>query len=404
MNQPLQGLTVIEAAGVLAGPLVGMFLAEYGARVIKIEPTGRGDVTRTWKLSGEPESSTLSSYFCCANWGKSSVTLNLKSVEGREVFYELTSQSDMVLTSYKAGDAEKLKVSYEDLIPHNERLIYGSITGFGDGDPRPAFDAVVQAESGFMHMNGTAESGPLKMPVALMDVLAAHHLKEKLLLALLHQQKTGEGTQVSVSLMEAALASLANQGSAWLVAGSDPQPMGSEHPHIYPYGSVFETGDGLKILLAIGNDDQFKKLTQLLGDDSISEDSRFTQNPDRSANRNQLRPLLADLFQSVQNGRHFLEDMKSAKIPCGAILPVSEAIENYGDESMLSGYNPEFGNIRGIATANPHTSDLLEAPEELGASTSKILQEFTGITSSGLEQLKKRGVISMPDNQSKSGN
>lgn len=395
MNQPLQGLTVIEAAGVLAGPLVGMFLAEYGARVIKVEPTGRGDVTRTWKLSGEPESSTLSSYFCCANWGKSSVAINLKSDEGRELFYELTSQADLVLTSYKAGDAEKLKVSYEDLIYHNDKLIYGSISGFGPEDPRPAFDAVVQAESGFMHMNGTTESGPLKMPVALMDVLAAHHLKEKLLLALLHQQKTGEGVQVSVSLMEAALASLANQGSAWLVAGSDPQPMGSEHPHIYPYGSVFETGDGLKILLAVGNDDQFKNLTRLLGNASLSDDNRFAANPDRSSNRDQLRPELAHLFQFVQNGRRFLEDMKAAKIPCGAIMPVSEAIETHGRNSLLSGFNAKFGKIRGIATANPEAAKQLEAPEELGASTSKILQEFTGITTSRLKKLKTRGIISM---------
>ena len=393
MNQPLSGLTVLEPAGVLAGPLVGMFLAEHGARVIKIEPTGRGDVTRTWKLPGEPEATGISSYYCCANWGKESVALNLKTSAGRQIFYELTSRSDIVITSYKSGDAAKLGVTYDELRSFNSRLIYGSISGFGSGDTRPAFDAVVQAESGFMHMNGTPESGPLKMPVALMDVLAAHHLKEKILLALLTKQQTGKGSCVSVSLMEAALASLANQGSAWLVAGNDPAPMGSEHPHIYPYGSAFETADGMIILLAVGNDYQFQKMTELLGQPQLGTHPEYATNPERSSNRERLRPILASLFQKHIDGKKLLESIKSAGIPCGAILPVSEAIRQHGERNLFSGDVTGIGTIKGIPTSNPEACDKLCSPQELGASTDSVLSELAGKNESQLQQLKTDGVI-----------
>lgn len=385
----------MEPAGVLAGPLVGMFLAEHGARVIKIEPTGRGDVTRTWKVTGEPGNTTVSSYFSCANWGKESVALNLKSDEGREIFHQLTGKSDIVLTSYKAGDAEKLQVDYPTLRECNSGLIYGAITGFGDGDPRPAFDAVIQAESGFMYMNGTTESGPLKMPVALMDVLAAHHLKEKILLALLQKERGGKGAYLSVSLMEAALASLANQGSGWLVAGAEPENLGSEHPHIYPYGSVFETGDGIRVLLAIGNDAQFRLMMELLENANIADNPKFSTNPERSANRDELRPILSDIFRNQQDGKTMIESFKSRRIPCGEILPVSAAIERHGGPGFFSGTHPDYGAIKGIPTGNPESAGWMSPPPELGSSTKSILNETLGIKNSKLDELHNSGTIAV---------
>lgn len=393
MNNQLKDLTVLEPAGVLAGPLVGMFLAEYGATVIKIEPAGRGDVTRTWKLGNETGHSSLSSYYCCANWGKRSVALNLKTDDGRAVFYELTRASDIVLTSFKAGDASKLGIDYPTLKKYRRNLIYGSITGFGENHTRPAFDAVIQAESGFMHMNGTSQSGPLKMPVALMDVLAAHHLKEKLLLALLQREQTGLGDSVSVSLMEAALASLANQGSAWLVTGQDPRATGTEHPNIYPYGTVFYTGDHTPVLLAVGNDTHFRKLMEVLGKPKVSENSLFATNPGRSANREQLRPILTELIKKHENADQLMHELQTRGVPCGAILKVSEAIERHAQGGLLSGSHPDYGPIRGIPTSNTHSLSGLSSPEELGASTDVILQDYLNLKSSRLTELRKNRII-----------
>ncbi len=367
LSSVLEGIKVTELAGVLAGPSVGMFLAECGAEVIKVEPPGRGDVTRTWKLASEPSGTTLSSYFCSVNWGKSSRIIDLKSDAGREECYRLTDDSDIVLVSYKPGDDKKLGMDYETLKAGNPRLIYGAVTGFGADVDRAAYDAVVQAESGFMHINGTAESGPLKLPVALMDLLAAHLLKEKILLAMLHRERTGQGSKVEVSLIEAALSSLANQGSAWLVAGSNPEPIGSEHPHIYPYGSVFETADGKKVLLAIGNDYEFARLTKTLDKPELADDPRFSTNPQRSLNRNALKEILSDLFNKVADGDKLLATIHENRVPAGALLNISEACEKYRRSEWFSAETKAYGAIRGIPGISfGEFTRKLSPPPELG--------------------------------------
>ncbi len=213
----LTDLKVLELASVLAGPSVGQFFAELGAEVIKIEnPRNGGDVTRLWKTPGEP-TDDRSAYFCSCNWGKKSVALDLTIHRDIEIVRKLAAKSDIVIASYKPGDAEKLGVSYQQLRTHNERLIYGQITGYGSDDDRVGYDAVIQAEAGFMALNGEHEGPATKMPVALIDVLAAHHLKEGLLLALLTRERTKEGSVVEVSLVQTAVASLANQATNWLV-------------------------------------------------------------------------------------------------------------------------------------------------------------------------------------------
>lgn len=216
MNQ-LDGIKVLELASVLAGPGVGQFFAELGANVIKVENlrTG-GDVTRTWKAAGEP-TDDRSAYFCAVNWGKRSIALDLSKKEGQKIVHELARQADIVIASYKPGDPEKLGVDYKSLSSVNNGLIYGQITGYGAENPKVGYDAIVQAESGFMYMNGEPGGRSLKMPVALVDVLAGHHLKEGLLLAMLQRQQTGAGRLVEVSLIQAAISSLANQATNWLV-------------------------------------------------------------------------------------------------------------------------------------------------------------------------------------------
>lgn len=326
----LKGCKVLELAGVLAGPSVGMFLAELGADVIKVEnPATGGDVTRSWKLPIEPEEATGSSYFNSVNWGKSSLFIDLNTKEGREKVYRHIETTDILITSYKPGDAEKLGMTPEKLHSINPGLIYAAVTGFGTNDKRAAYDALIQAESGFMHLNRQPGGEPLKMPVALIDILAAHHLKELVLIAWIQKLKTGEGSFVDVSLFEAAVSSLANQAGAWLYAGEDPTPLGSEHPHIFPYGGTFKTADDRFVILAVGSDRQFQKLCKVLNMEEVSQDPRFKTNQQRSANRDDLRPMLTRKFRQVKNAADCIEKLQSESIPCGLVSTVSEAVEAY---------------------------------------------------------------------------
>lgn len=338
------GLRVLELASVLAGPSVGQFFAELGAEVIKVEnPKTGGDVTRSWKSAGET-TDDRSAYFCCCNWGKQSVALDLSQLADLETLKKMVPTMDVVIASYKPGDAEKLGVSYEQLRAINQQLIYGQITGYGSDDVRVGYDAVIQAESGFMDLNGAKDGPPTKMPVALIDVLAAHQLKEGLLLALLHRERTQQGGLVEVSLIQAALSSLANQATNWLVAKKLPMRQGSAHPNIAPYGDVFETKDHKQILLAVGSDRQFEDLMEVLGlspDGSVRmkpwDLDKFSTNQQRVKNREELNRLLSGKIQEMNSG-----DLTSAllakKIPGGLVQNVKEALAMpMAKEIMLEG-------------------------------------------------------------------
>jgi crotonobetainyl-CoA:carnitine CoA-transferase CaiB-like acyl-CoA transferase len=230
-----KGLKVVELAGVLAGPAVGMFFAELGAEVIKIEnPESGGDMTRHWKLPTEKKSRRTSAYFSAVNYRKTYLFLSFKRKEDRKKIIDLVKEADIVLTNFKAGSAAKYGLDYPSLKKVNAQLIYGEISGFISNPDKVAFDLVLQAETGFMYMNGTPNSGPVKMPVALIDILAAHQLKEGILLALLKRNNTGKGSKISVSLEKSALSSLANQASNFLMEAHIPQPMEVYTPTLPP--------------------------------------------------------------------------------------------------------------------------------------------------------------------------
>lgn len=338
-------LKVIELASVLAGPSVGQFFAELGAEVIKIENvTTGGDVTRSWKSAGE-QTDDRSAYFCSVNWGKKSVALDLSSEVGKKEVLELIANADVVIASYKPGDAKKLGVSYEQLRTNNQQLIYGQITGYGSDDPRVGYDAVIQAESGFMFMNGEAGGNSLKMPVALIDILAGHQLKEGLLLALLNRERTRKGCLVEVSLIQTAIASLANQASNYLVAGKNPKKQGSQHPNIAPYGDVFKTSDSKELLLAIGNDKQFKDFCELLGDAQLATLSSFATNKARVTNRVVLNELLSKLI-AEKSSEELMPQLYQRKIPAGLIQSVEYAFELKQAKELLM----EDDGLKGVRT------------------------------------------------------
>ena len=400
-------LVVLELAAVLAGPSVGMFLAELGAKVIKVEnPARGGDVTRSWKLPNEDPKSGLSAYYLSSNWGKRSLALDLKKEAGRDLIYQLIPKVDIVLVSYKPGDAEKLGMDYTSLSALNPQLIYAELTAYGPADPRPGFDAIIQAESGFTYMNGVPDGDPVKMPVALMDLLAAHQLKEGILVALIQRLTTGKGSKLSTSLLASGVASLANQASNYLNAGHIPQRMGSSHPNIVPYGTIYYTRDQKPVVLAIGNDRQFRLLCEILNRPDLSAHPIYQTNADRVKARTTLNAELQKAFSQFDRDP-LLEQFAQLKVPAGPVLDLSEVVTQPEAQRLAL----EKDGLKGLRSYtllhHPHPDELtpkpepaaprplgeLEPPPRMGQHTEEILHEYLQLTPTQLDQLKSDGII-----------
>jgi crotonobetainyl-CoA:carnitine CoA-transferase CaiB-like acyl-CoA transferase len=371
-----KNLKVLELASVLAGPAVGQFFAELGAEVIKVENMhSGGDVTRCWRGTGEQTDDDRSAYFCSVNWGKMSLHADLYTKQGRDIVHQLVSQADVVIASYKPGDAEKLSVDFKTLSTINPKLIYGQLTGYGSGNERVGYDAVVQAEAGFMFMNGEPGGASLKMPVALIDILAAHHLKEGLLLALLEQMRTGGGKLVEVSLIQAAVSSLANQATNWLVANKLPQKQGSAHPNIAPYGDVFKTKDGEEILLAVGNDRQFKDLCRILKLDRVPDDPLFTTNQTRVVYRKALNEILEIAIKNFSS-HDLLSHFHALKIPSAIIQNIKQVFEMpEAKELLVHNMSNGIAGVRSFVAKGFDVNTGLLPPPHLGEHTDQIMKQ-----------------------------
>lgn len=387
-----ESLKVLELATVLAGPAAGQFFAELGAEVIKVENIlTNGDVTRTWKVPGE-DTGDRSAYFTAVNWGKKSILVNLQHAQGRTIVHQLAQQSDIVISSYKPGDDVRLSVDYETLSRTNPRLIYGRITGYGPADDRVGYDAVLQAEAGFMFMNGEPGRASLKMPVALVDILAAHHLKEGLLLAMLNLQKTGRGSVVEVSLLDAAISSLANQGTNWLVGGKIPQKRGSEHPNIAPYGDVFRTQQGDELLLAVGTDRQFRLLCDILNMSSLAIDSRYQSNVARVQNRATLHRLLADSI-ARHSTEWLMSAFRQAKIPAGVIQNLAQVFQMPAAQRLLIKTEAISGIRTYVGPTFTHGEEHLAAPPTSGQHSLEILTQSLGYAAQTVAELLDLGIV-----------
>jgi crotonobetainyl-CoA:carnitine CoA-transferase CaiB-like acyl-CoA transferase len=330
----MKELKIIDISTVLAGPSVATFFAELGARVTKIENPRNPDVTRSWKLSSEDENSSVSAYFSSVNYKKEYLKLNLKNEDDRNEFLALVKNADILISNFKKGDSEKFNIKDELLFELNPRLIHGKINGFGSDSDRVAYDLILQAESGFMSMNGTKESGPVKMPVALIDVLAGHQLKEAILLALLERTTTNKGKAIEVSLYDAALCSLANQASNYLMEGKIPQRIGSLHPNIAPYGEIFETLDKKLITFAIGSDAHFVKLCHFLGLEYLPNEEEYSSNQNRVENRKKLAQLIQDEVEKLE-AHSILEWMHEYHVPCGKIKDLEEVFSENSAKNLI---------------------------------------------------------------------
>jgi crotonobetainyl-CoA:carnitine CoA-transferase CaiB-like acyl-CoA transferase len=329
-----ESLKVIELATVLAGPAVGMFFAELGAEVIKIEHPSLPDVTRSWKLPSENDQDTVSAYFSSVNYRKQYRKADLTSEEGAAEIRTLIQSADILLLNFKKGDDQKFGLTSDEIWQLNPRILIGKISGFGDESDRVAYDLILQAESGLMSMNGTPESGPVKMPVAFIDVLAAHQLKEGLLVALLQRQTSGKGQEVSVSLYDTAVASLVNQASNYLMEGHVPQRIGSLHPNIAPYGELFTTADQKQGTFAIGSNRHFEGLCRFLELDNLISDERFSVNAHRVKNRTALFEILQPVIL-----QHTSEDLNRAMlaqhIPFGIVRSLDEVFADSVAQSLV---------------------------------------------------------------------
>lgn len=346
----IKELTVIELSTVLAGPSVGMFFAELGAKVIKIEHPLIPDVTRSWKLPSEQNNLPVSAYFSSVNYGKSYLKLNLLDTVDYTSFIELIKDADILLTNFKRGDEHKFGIETTKLQQQNKRLIVGKISGFGDESDRVAYDLILQAETGFMSMNGTKDSGPVKMPVALIDILAGHQLKEGLLLALMDRQLTGRGSEVSVSLYDAAVCSLANQASNFLMTGHIAKRMGSLHPNIAPYGELFQTKDGVTITFAIGSDQHFEKLVTTLNHPELAKDIRFIHNLQRIENRTILADILQSILRNYQSNE-ILSELLLKNVPCAEVRSIDAVFSDEKAQALIL-----TEKINGIETKRVQTT------------------------------------------------
>jgi len=335
MEKLFQGLHVLDLSTVLAGPSVATFFAELGAEVIKVEnPLTRGDVTRSWKLKTEDEESSVSAYFSSVNFGKTYEWIDYTLPQNRKRLEELLGWSDIVVVNFKEGDDTKFSLTAEDVHHIQPKAIYASLRGFQSNSDRIAYDVVLQAECGFMFMNGDSSSGPLKMPVALIDVIAAHQLKEGILCALLLREKNKKGLTVRVTLEEAALSALVNQAGNFLMAGHIAQASGSMHPNIAPYGETFLCSDGKSLVLAVGSDKQFKQLCELMGIESVYQEEKYADNQSRVIHRKDLALILQRIF-ATQTRDYWMHALIARGIPSGAIKSMNEVMESKAAQAML---------------------------------------------------------------------
>ena len=323
MHKLFDKLKVLDLSTVLAGPSVATFFAELGAEVLKIEPPGSGDVTRSWKLPSEDPNDPISAYFSSVNFKKKYLTLDLLNPEDHSVLMNHISNTDILISNFKKGDMEKLNIEDETLRKINPKLIIGKITGFGEQSDRIAYDLILQAETGFMSINGEENQGPLKMPVALIDVLAAHHLKEGILIAML----SGEPKTIQVSLYDAAVSSLMNQASNFLMTHEKPKRQGNLHPNIAPYGEIFLTKDGHSITFAIGSNKHFRLLCSLLDNSKMMQSEQYKTNQLRAKNRKVLAQELSDPISEISM-ELLLAACEKIGIPCAEIKSIDQVLKS----------------------------------------------------------------------------
>lgn len=402
----LSHLKVLDLSRVLAGPWASQMLADLGAEVIKIERPGSGDDTRAWGppwLGGAAGNETReSAYYLCCNRNKKSLTVDFTRPAGQEIVRRLAAQADIVIENFKVGGLAAYGLGYAGLRAINPRLIYCSITGFGQDGPyaaRAGYDFLIQGMGGLMSLTGRADgepgAGPQKVGVALTDILTGLHAAVAILAALAHCERTGEGQHIDLALLDVQVACLANQAMNYLVSGQAPRRMGNAHPNIVPYQD-FPTADG-DMILAVGNDAQFARLCAVAGHPEWADDARFATNAARVEHRATLIPLLrqATVLRTTDD---WIAALEAAGVPCG---PINDLARVFADPQVAARGmrvdlpHPLAGSVPQVASPLRFSATPVEyrnAPPPLGADTDAVLTAL-GYANEAIAALRREGII-----------
>jgi crotonobetainyl-CoA:carnitine CoA-transferase CaiB-like acyl-CoA transferase len=403
MTVCLAGIRVLDLSRILAGPWATQLLADLGAEVIKVERPGDGDDTRGWGppfVSGAHEADLFSAYYLAANRGKKSLAVDLSSQDGRVIIESLARSCDVVVENFSVGVARRLGFDFETLSAINPRLIYCSITGFGQTGPhkdKPGYDLLIQAMGGLMSITGLPEGEPMKVGVAVADILTGLYATVAILAALNERHTSGLGQHIDLALLDVQVATLANQGMNFLASGKAPPRNGNAHPNIVPY-QAFATSDG-HIVVAVGNDAQFARLVAALGLPDLSADPRFVKNAARVQNRTALIPILSQKIRSLRK-LDLLRDLEENRVPAG---PINEMHEVFADpqiearglvvEQDLTEGRPRLKTLGNPIRLSRTPVRYDKAPPRLGAHTEEILRDELGTPKSKLDQLIEQGAV-----------
>lgn len=393
---PLAGVRVLDLSRVLAAPLCGQVLGDFGAEVIKVEHPQRGDDTRDWGLR---VGHTETAYFNSMNRNKRSITVDLQTTEGQRLVRELASQCDVVLQNFKTGGVEKMGLGYEQLKALKPDLIYCSVSGYdrhGAEATRPGYDLVVQGEAGLMAINGEATQHPLKFGVAVVDMMTGMYAAQAVLAALFARQRSGRGRHIEMALFDCGLMISAYYGLEALLMQQDPPRYGNAHPSIVPYG-VFDAADGA-LIIAVGNNAQFARFcTEVIDRPDMAADPRYTTNVVRGRNRDTLVPQIHQEL-AARPRKLLLERLSAAGIPCGEVLGLHEALTSprvVAGGLVTQQPHPVAGSTHVMAP--PYRLDgqrlpVRRAPPLLGEATDEILGTWLGLDAARLADLRKSGV------------
>jgi crotonobetainyl-CoA:carnitine CoA-transferase CaiB-like acyl-CoA transferase len=392
MVRPLDGILVIDLSRVLAGPYCTMELSDMGATVIKVEIPGSGDDTRAY---GPPFLNGESTYFMSVNRNKKSLTLNLKHARGKEILRELLQKGDVLVENFRPGTLEGLGFGYDAVHALNPKLIYCSISGFGQTGPyaqRPGYDLIAQAEGGVMSLTGEPDAPPIKVGLSFADITAGMNAFSGILLALLARQQTGEGQRIDVSLLDCQVALLTYQAGIFFATGKSPDRLGNKHPSITPY-ETFEARDG-HIIIACGNQGFWEKFCKLAGLEHLLADERFTTMKKRVENRAALTPLVAAAVRT-RTRQAWYELLDREGIPCGLIKDVAEVCTDpqvLARDMVVQLNHPAAGpiSVNGVPiklSATP--GEVKDPPPLLGQHTDEILSDILGYTASEIAEVRQ---------------
>jgi crotonobetainyl-CoA:carnitine CoA-transferase CaiB-like acyl-CoA transferase len=401
----LGGLRILDLSRILAGPTATQLLADLGAEVIKIERPGQGDDTRGWgpPFVEAPEGSAVqqSAYFLSANRGKASVALDIATKEGQAILRDMAAKSDVLVENFKLGDLERHGLDYATLSKINPRLIYCSISGFGRTGPnahRAGYDFLIQAEGGLMSLTGDADGAPTKAGVGVADFVCGLFASNAILAALHARQRTGRGQHIDLALMDCQVAMLINQGVGFLADGKVPPRRGNDHPTIVPYG-VFPAADQ-DIILAIGNDQQFRRFVAEAGAAELADHAAYAKNADRVRNRSALIPLVSELTRK-RKAESWLRRLEEIGVPAGPVNDLQQVFDSgqvaaRGMRLALDHAASRNGRVELIGNPIKLSDTPIShkiAPPTLGQDSRQVLRDVAGLSETDIETLIKNGIV-----------